>query len=410
MQDDDYLMDRMVLEAYGFSQIGDPISNPFTVETERDVAYFAKWMWRFPTQAPSKAGISDPASMERVKMLDMIVADGIELGRMNEVERLGVIRDVKPGYGPEKLISLPFGHWLDPGTGTMYIETGDRFVPWFGHVMEPSDVRACPGPGASPYNRCVWVVDMALKYGVTLESFEAAQTPPSFNSEEMGGVEVYSDLEKMFTDREHFQKSIEMLLSLTPEDGDYDSEDPAESARQLATMLTPEPKRTVSEDAKPLFVAIKNGDFAAASEFLRSQPGLVHAQNEDGQTPLYMAVAMDEPDFIVFCHQLGGDPNHRDREGWPAIMEAARRHARRSIVALVKLRGFDIDSQSKIGWTAVMLAISREDFETAETLIDAGADLDRQNVFGQTARHMIADIPGIPDSLRKKCLHETGYC
>lgn len=410
MQDDDYVMDRMVLEAHGFAQIGDPVQNPFMVETERDIAYFAKWMWRFPTQVPARLEISDPKSMERVEMLDMIVADGIERGRMNEIERLGVLCELNLGSGPEKLISMPFGHWLDPHAGTIYIETADGFVPWFGHVMEPADVRAYPDKDATLYRRIVWVVDMAMKYDTTLDGLEAAQTPSSLEPEEMDGVEVYSDMEKMFTDREHFQKSLEMLLSLSAADGGQHSEDPAESAKQLATMLTPEPKRKVSDDAKPLFTAIKNGNFPAASEMLRSQPALVHAQNEDGQTPLYMAVAMDEPDFIVFCHQLGADPNHRDREGWPAIMEAARRHARRSIAALERLRGFNIDCQSKIGWTALMLALSREDFETAETLVDAGASLDVPNVLGLTARQMIPDIPGIPGTLRAKCLHATGHC
>ncbi len=186
--------------------------------------------------------------------------------------------------------------------------------------------------------------------------------------------------------------------------------DPEEAARQLAAMFAPEPKRKVTPAAKPLFAALEKSDFAAASEILRTHRELIHAEDEEGQTPLYVAVTMDEPHFVVFCHQLGGDPNHRDREGWPIIMEASRRRARRSLDTLMQLYGLDINGQNKLGWTALMLALSNMDFETAEMLVDGGADLDVANLVGMTARRMISDIPETPSSLRAKCLHPAGQC
>lgn len=404
VDNDVYVIDRLGMEGYGFTGIGDPMENPFAVATENDMGHFAKCLWRFPTgKSPLP---TDYWAYERMETLSMILDESDQQGHTNEIQRLGVMHEIKTGFGQDAIISLPFGHWLSTTTGTLYLGNENGLMPWLGHVVEPADIRAYPGPAASLYQRAIWAADITMKYAIWPETHEIAQE--WFDIEDMarGNGAVFTDIEKIFSDSTHLQPALEMMLGCGSRKGDSNHEE----ARQLATMFAPEPKRKVAPSAKPLFAALEKSDFAAASEILKTHHELVHAEDEEGQTPLYVAVTMDEPDFVVFCHQLGGDPNHRDREGWPVIMEASRRRARRCLGTLMHLHGLDINGQNKLGWNALLLALSRMDFETAELLVDGGADLDVVGPVGITARQMISGISETPPSLRAKCLHPAGQC
>lgn len=402
MHDDDYLMDRLGLESYGFTSVGPPMKNPFALDT--DFGHFAHSLWRFPETAPPSVGIFDHKAFERMTALDAILVGAYGDGKLDEIHRLGVLSDYVADDRPDTYIALPFGHWASTSNGQIWLETYDGLSPWVGHILDADDLHAYPGPGADTYSRAVWVTDIASKYNIVRETLETANPSLQEPSDLPGGAEGYTDLERIFSDRDHLEQSLTMILSNTSEPSVCRDPEATEAARELANMFAPEPKRKVSPAARPLFAELEKGNFTAAAVMLRANPDLVRQENEEGETPLYVGVANDRPDFITLCHQLGGDPNHCDREGWPAVLEAVRCRAPGSLAALIRLEGFNIDATNKLGWTALMAALPRGYLELAEMLIDGGADLDARDPSGFSAREMIMDSPNAPESLRARCL------
>ena len=71
----------------------------------------------------------------------------------------------------------------------------------------------------------------------------------------------------------------------------------------------------VGEGVKDIFSAIKAGDAETATRLLDEDPALLDALDENGWTPLHVAVLSNRPDMVQLLVQKGIDPNVADANG-----------------------------------------------------------------------------------------------
>ena len=77
------------------------------------------------------------------------------------------------------------------------------------------------------------------------------------------------------------------------------------------------------------------------------------------------------------------DVNLQDKDGWTALMWAAR-FGKTDCVKLLIKNNTDVNLQDEAGWTALIFAAINDHTETVKTLIDNGADIDLQDEDGRT--------------------------
>lgn len=79
------------------------------------------------------------------------------------------------------------------------------------------------------------------------------------------------------------------------------------------------------------------------------------------------------------------DLNANDEGGYGALMIAARDDKRLEIIKLLIASGADLNIQSNLGGTPLMIAAMWNSISVAELLIESGADLTIQDKYGNTA-------------------------
>jgi ankyrin repeat protein len=155
----------------------------------------------------------------------------------------------------------------------------------------------------------------------------------------------------------------------------------------------------------PLSLAATNGD-AAMLEALMKAGANPNATLADGETVLMTAARTGNPAAVKALLAGGADANARERtQGQTALMWAAVRNNAEAARALVESRA-DLNVQSSAldyplfkwtlngmvstalprgRWTALMFAAREDALDAATVLVEAGADLNRQDGEGSTA-------------------------
>jgi ankyrin repeat protein len=126
-------------------------------------------------------------------------------------------------------------------------------------------------------------------------------------------------------------------------------------------------------------------DFVRVRELLRlgADPD---ARDDDGRSPLFLAVLGGAVGLVGLLLESGADPNARDRDGWTALHFAAQEHLPEMVRLLIG-RGADVNARDGEGnsvlWRAVFSAAGRP--EIAQLLLASGARIDIANDAGETA-------------------------
>ena len=104
------------------------------------------------------------------------------------------------------------------------------------------------------------------------------------------------------------------------------------------------------------------------------------------QDPEIMFAACKLPFRITVrrVHELGGDVNEKDKNGWTALMSASSRGCFEVVKYLVD-HGADVNAKNVKQWTALMSASSRGCFEVVKYLVDHGADVNAKTEKQWTA-------------------------
>ncbi|MBB71282.1 MAG: hypothetical protein CMF50_02645 [Legionellales bacterium] len=110
----------------------------------------------------------------------------------------------------------------------------------------------------------------------------------------------------------------------------------------------------------------------------------VNAQNQDGETPLLIAVSNRNMLIVQALISTGGDVNHGN---YPTPLQLAIMTNNIDIVLALIKAGANVDDAGATSIPPLTLAIERDHTEIARALIQAGADVDAATDKGYTPLH-----------------------
>lgn len=133
-------------------------------------------------------------------------------------------------------------------------------------------------------------------------------------------------------------------------------------------------------------------DTALMKSFLQSNSiKKVNEYNADGDTPLWLAVAGNNPQEVYNLIEAGADPDKRHKVKWTPFENAAREDLL-NICSILLDGGADINKSAHyLGWTALHTASSRNKLNTVQFLLEHNADVSTKDSRGQTARNVATE-------------------
>jgi ankyrin repeat protein len=168
----------------------------------------------------------------------------------------------------------------------------------------------------------------------------------------------------------------------------------------LEFTTTPPSENTAAtppwEDAPhPLNVVAKFGEVPDVEKILKRDPTAINTQDDEGMTPLAGAVVQEQVDVVRFLLDNGADPNIPNKHGLTPLEHACGRD-RTNALALAKLllaKGALVNATNVAGFTIPPLewAVSSDNTELVEFLLDHGADAKAKSDVGSTFLHTAAD-------------------
>ena len=144
-------------------------------------------------------------------------------------------------------------------------------------------------------------------------------------------------------------------------------------------------------DGYQFLQAVDKNDVDKADELL-SKPGSTLVNSRDltsGRTGLHIAADRRDVVWLVYLLNRGANPNIADRRGVTPLMRASQLGFFEGVQHLVT-KGARVDDANSTGETPLMLAVHRRDTAMMRVLLRAGADPDRTDNSGRSARDYAA--------------------
>jgi ankyrin repeat protein len=120
----------------------------------------------------------------------------------------------------------------------------------------------------------------------------------------------------------------------------------------------------------------------------------VNAKNEDGETPLFLALRQKNKGVVEVLLTHGADVNAATKFGWTPLFEAVNTHGEEGFKELVEVllaHGADVNVTDRLGETPLFVAVSwKLAKELVEILLAHGADVNVTSKFGGTALQQAA--------------------
>lgn len=141
--------------------------------------------------------------------------------------------------------------------------------------------------------------------------------------------------------------------------------------------------------------AVKERDGDAVTEAL-NQPGTTIVNTRDltsGETALHIVTERRDAIWIRFLTSRGANPNIRDKKGVYPIQLAVTLGYLEGVEALIKA-GAQIEVTNNAGETPLVAAVHRRDTPLIRLLLEKGANPDRSDNSGRTARDYAALMTG----------------
>ena len=139
--------------------------------------------------------------------------------------------------------------------------------------------------------------------------------------------------------------------------------------------------------------AVKDKDGAKATEFLDKPGGntIVNSRDGDsGETGLHIVTRRGDLTWAGFLIGKGANVNAKDREGNTPLIIATIARWTEGIGLLTRVKA-QLDTQNRLGETALLKAVQGRDSYNAKALLDAGANPDITDSSGVSARTAATD-------------------
>jgi len=142
--------------------------------------------------------------------------------------------------------------------------------------------------------------------------------------------------------------------------------------------------------SQEIFDVLRKGDVAAVKALVEKTPALVDARDGDGMTPLHYAAMGGNADLINDFIDKGAKLELKSVGGETPLLLAASLDRRNAVDALLK-RGAALEARDDYQRTALILcARERGQAATGRVLIEAGADVNAVDKFGDSALDLAA--------------------
>jgi ankyrin repeat protein len=175
-----------------------------------------------------------------------------------------------------------------------------------------------------------------------------------------------------------------------------------------------DPNTRNPEGETPLMAVARSGSVEAARRLLEARADVNAREDWGGQSALMWAAAQRQPEMVKFLASHGADVNARgvirqwerkviteprpkdlNKGGFTPLLYAAREGcvdcARHLIAA-----GADPDLEDPERITPLNMALLNLHFAFAAYMIEAGADVDKWDLFGRSPLYMAADVSTLP--------------
>jgi hypothetical protein len=157
---DEYVIDRTVLVARGYSAAGDAVENPFYMEMGHANIRWGHTLWRLGPDVPGPGFVPDKHRLEGVGRLSQMLARLFAAGFVSEPLAFGTDVDVLlPGHGRARLIFLLGDLYADPQTGALLRRRGGDW-----HALEarlPTELlRTRPAPAPDSLDCALWAAEL----------------------------------------------------------------------------------------------------------------------------------------------------------------------------------------------------------------------------------------------------------
>lgn len=152
----------------------------------------------------------------------------------------------------------------------------------------------------------------------------------------------------------------------------------------LLALATPAPAQ--QGDAAAFVEAVRKSDGAKVTELLDKRPtGLLDSRAEDGETALTIALGRRDEEWTGFLLTKGANPNLAGVNGDTPLIVAARVGFTDAIGWLLSVQA-KVDTDNRQGETPLVVAVQGRHLAIVRTLLVAGANPDKTDFSGYSAR------------------------
>lgn len=139
-------------------------------------------------------------------------------------------------------------------------------------------------------------------------------------------------------------------------------------------------------DGYKLLQAVEKKDRSEFDQLIAKNHTVINARDlSSGRTALHIAVARRDLVWLNYVAGQGANPNIADGKGVTPIMLASQLGWAEGIQALIEA-GARVDEPGATGETPLISAVHRRDTQMMRVLLGAGADPDRTDNSGRSAR------------------------